>query len=152
VVFVDSLLADHFLRNIADVRGELPLRHVVLIDSDVGPCDLRYEDLIASGRPEIPAEPEESEPVVLMYTGGTTGLPKGVVLDHRAETLNLYHIGMTVGFSDTRCYLHQTPMFHSASMGAILGIPITGGTSVFVPLSNQYGSWTSLSSTKSIGP
>jgi long-chain acyl-CoA synthetase len=48
--------------------------------------------------------------------------------------LNLYHIGMSVGFSDTRCYLHQTPMFHAASMGAVLGIPITGGTSVFVPL------------------
>jgi long-chain acyl-CoA synthetase len=41
---------------------------------------------------------------------------------------------MTVGFNDARVYLHQTPMFHAASMGAVLGIPTTGGTSVFVPM------------------
>jgi acyl-CoA synthetase (AMP-forming)/AMP-acid ligase II len=98
------------------------------------PHDVRYDDLLAAGRPLVPDEPEEDDPVVLMYTGGTTGLPKGVLLDQRAEMLNLYHIAMTVGFGDSRIYLHQTPMFHAASMGAILGVPVTGGQSVFVPL------------------
>ena len=69
-----------------------------------------------------------------MYTGGTTGLPKGVLLDHRAEMLNLYHIAMAVDLDPGRVYLHQTPMFHAASMGGILGIPAIGGTSVFLPL------------------
>lgn len=133
VVFVDALFADHFARNIAEVRDELPLRHVVLIGDGAMPHDLRYEDLVDTGRPIVPSEPEEDDPVVLMYTGGTTGLPKGVLLDQRAELLNLYHIAMTVGFSDRRVYLHQTPMFHAASMGAVLGIPVTGGESVFVP-------------------
>ena len=50
VVFVDSLFADHFARNIAEVRAELPLRHVVLIGDGDGPHDIRYEDLLA-GRP-----------------------------------------------------------------------------------------------------
>ena len=31
-------------------------------------------------------------------------------------------------------FLHQTPMFHAASMGAILGIPALGAASVFIPL------------------
>ena len=57
-----------------------------------------------------------------------------MLLDQRAELLNLYHIAMTVGFSDRRVYLHQTPMFHAASMGAILGVPVTGGQSVFAPI------------------
>ena len=30
VAFVDAVFADHFLRNIANVRADLPLRHVVL--------------------------------------------------------------------------------------------------------------------------
>ena len=112
----------------------MPLRHVVLMgDADV-PHDVKYEDLIAAGRPVEPDEPAEDDPSVLMYTGGTTGRAKGVLIDQRAEALNLYHIGMTVGFNDDRRYLHQTPMFHAASMGAVLGIPTTGGTSVFVPM------------------
>jgi long-chain acyl-CoA synthetase len=134
VVFVDSVFAEHFAHNIDEVRDQLPLRHVVLIGDGDAPHDVSYEDLIESGRPVEPNEPEEDDPVVLMYTGGTTGLPKGVLLDQRAEALNLYHIGLTVGFDDTRVYLHQTPMFHAASMGAVLGIPATGGQSVFVPL------------------
>jgi acyl-CoA synthetase (AMP-forming)/AMP-acid ligase II len=134
VVFVDAMFADHFARNVAEARDRLPLRHVALIgDADV-PHDLRYDDLLAAGDPVVPGEPDEDDPVVLMYTGGTTGRPKGVLLDQRAEMLNLYHIAMTVGFDDSRVYLHQTPMFHAASMGANLGIPATGGQSVFVPL------------------
>jgi acyl-CoA synthetase (AMP-forming)/AMP-acid ligase II len=134
VAFVDALFAEHFARNIAEVRDELALRAVVLIgDGDV-PHDLRYEDLIASGQPAVPDEPEETDPVVLMYTGGTTGQAKGALLDQRAEILNLYHIGLAVDFGDGRVYLHQTPMFHAASMAGIIGIPATGGTSVFVPL------------------
>ena len=41
---------------------------------------------------------------------------------------------MTVDLEPGRVYLHQTPMFHAASMGGILGIPAIGGTSVFLPL------------------
>lgn len=134
VVFVDTIFADHLVRNISEVRRDLPLERIVLIgDGDV-PHDLGYEDLVASGFPVVPDDPEEDAPVVLMYTGGTTGVPKGVLLDHRAELLNLYHIGIALDFNEDRVYLHQTPMFHAASMGGILGIPATGATSVFVPL------------------
>jgi acyl-CoA synthetase (AMP-forming)/AMP-acid ligase II len=134
VVFVDSVFADHFLRSIAGVRADLPLRHVVLIGDGDAPCDYRYEDLIKQGEATIPPEPEEDDPVMLMYTGGTTGLPKGALLEQRAEILNLYHIGLAVGFREDRVYLHQTPMFHAASMAGALGIPTTGGVSTFVPL------------------
>jgi long-chain acyl-CoA synthetase len=134
VVFVDAVFAEHLLRNIEPVRGDLPLRRVVLIgDGDVA-HDVRYEALIESGRPLVPDEPDETDPAVLMYTGGTTGVARGAVLEQRAELLNVYHIGIALELSDRRVYLHQTPMFHAASMAAILGIPATGGTSVFVPL------------------
>ena len=82
----------------------------------------------------MPDEPDEDDPVVLMYTGGTTGLPKGVLLDHRAEMLNLYHVNQKWRFDRDDVFLHQTPMFHAASMGGMLGVPAQGGASVFLPL------------------
>jgi len=131
VVFVDFLFAN----NIDMIREAAGIEKVVLIGPDVdSPHDLKYEDLLAAGEPVIPEEPEEDDPVVLMYTGGTTGLPKGVLLDQRAEMLNLYHVIMAVGIDERSTYLHQTPMFHAASMGGLLGIPASGARSVFLPL------------------
>ncbi len=105
------------------MRAETAIEKVVLIGEGDVPHDLRYEDLVAAGEPELPAEPDEADPVVLMYTGGTTGLPKGVLLDHRAEMLNLYHVSMLWRFDDSYVYLHQTPLFHAASDGRDPGHP-----------------------------
>ncbi len=131
IVFVDAFFANHFAFNIGDLRGDL---RIVLVGEggDDLSYDLRYEDLIAAGDPVAPPEPDEADPAVLMYTGGTTGLPKGVLLDQRAEMLNVYHVGLSLGYGEHRVYLHQTPMFHAASMAGVLGIPATGGRSVFI--------------------
>jgi long-chain acyl-CoA synthetase len=126
---------DAFFAPIIDkVRAAVGLEHVVMIGSGDAPHDVSYEELLASAAPQVPDEPEEDDPVVLMYTGGTTGLPKGVLLDNRAEMLNLYHINTAWRFVQDDVFLHQTPMFHAASMGGMLGIPSIGGTSVFLPL------------------
>jgi long-chain acyl-CoA synthetase len=126
---------DAFFAPVIDkVREECGLEHVVMIGAGDAPHDAMYEDVLAAATPVIPDEPEETDPVILMYTGGTTGLPKGVLLDHRAEMLNMYHVAMAWRISPDEVYLHQTPMFHAASMSAIVGVPAEGGVSVFVAL------------------
>ena len=124
VCFVDNFFHDHFKRAIDGT--DLDVRIVKFGEE--------YEEMLAAADPVVPDEPEEEDPVVLMYTGGTTGLPKGVLLSHRAEMLNLYHVGMVIGFDEESVFLHQTPMFHAASMGGVLGIPAGGGESVFIPM------------------
>jgi acyl-CoA synthetase (AMP-forming)/AMP-acid ligase II len=127
--------ADAFFAGAIDaVREEAGIEQVVLVGGGDVPHDSKYEELVAAGEPTVPDEPDENDPVVLMYTGGTTGLPKGVLLDHRAELLNLYHVAVALRFDESFVFLHQTPMFHAASMGGVLGIPACGGTSTFVPV------------------
>jgi long-chain acyl-CoA synthetase len=129
VCFVDATFAPL----IAQIKQAAGLQHVVLIGNGDVPHDFAYENLLESAQPVIPAEPEEDDAVVLMYTGGTTGLPKGVVIDQRAEMLNFYHCSMVWPLDPEIVYLHQTPMFHAASMVGVLGAPL-GGTSVFAPM------------------
>jgi acyl-CoA synthetase (AMP-forming)/AMP-acid ligase II len=135
VCFVDGFFAGL----IDQVRAETDLEQVVLIGGGDAPHDVTYDELVAAGEPRVPDEPEEEDPVVLMYTGGTTGLPKGVLLDQRAEMLNLYHVALQFGFREGEVFLTQTPMFHAASMGGILGVPASGGTTVTIPVFDPAG-------------
>ena len=130
VCFVDAFFAPL----IDAVRKEAGIEKVVLIGAGDVPHDLAYEDLVGAGTATVPDEPEEDDAVILMYTGGTTGLPKGVLLDQRAEMLNMYHVAVRWGIDDRFVYLHQTPMFHAASMGGTLALPAAGGASTFVPM------------------
>ena len=130
VCFTDSF----FGGVIAQVREEVGLQHVVLMGEGDTPHDAGYEGLLAAATPAIPDEPAENDPAILMYTGGTTGTPKGVLLDQRATMLNLYHVALDWRIASDEVYLHQTPMFHVASMGGIVGVPALGATSAMVPM------------------
>jgi long-chain acyl-CoA synthetase len=130
VVFVDP----PFAHVIDAVRQKAGIRKVVLMGEGAMAHDVTHEEVIAAGESVIPPEPEEDDPAILMYTGGTTGLPKGVVIDHRAVILNLYKVAGMVHIDDTQVYLHQVPMFHAAGFPGMFGIPAAGGTSTIIPL------------------
>jgi len=141
VVFVDRYFAAAFDQAMKS-GGKSPIRKTILIGEapppqpgmaqggPEAPHDARYEDLLAQSEAEVPAEPEEDDPVVLMYTGGTTGLPKGVSVSQRAEMLNWYHLAMVFPIGEEQVFLLPTPIFHAASMIPILALPALGGTLV----------------------
>jgi long-chain acyl-CoA synthetase len=130
VCFTDAFFAPL----IESVRADAGLDHVVLIGSGDVPHDVGYEAIVSAGRPVVPPEPEEDDLAVLMYTGGTTGLPKGVVIDNRALMLDIYKVASRWGLNEEFVYLHQTPMFHAASLGGVLAVPAVGGQTTFVPV------------------
>ncbi|MFT5442928.1 MAG: long-chain acyl-CoA synthetase [Myxococcota bacterium] len=138
VVFVDATFAPLVAAARAHMKND-PIRNVILIGEGDVPHDFSYETLLAAASPEFPTPPDENDAVVLMYTGGTTGLPKGVLLEHRAEILNIYHGAMTIPGLKIDTYLMQTPMFHAASMFGILGAAAFGGRVVFIPMFEPEG-------------
>ncbi len=130
VCFVDQ----HFAAIIDQVKEEAGLEHVVLVGDGDAPHTMRYADMLAAASPLIPEEGEESDPVVLMYTGGTTGLPKGVLSDQRGQVMNVYHCLMTLPYERESTFLLQTPMFHAASTLTMTSLPAAGGHIVTVPM------------------
>ena len=64
------------------IRGELPkLRHAVVLDdgTDMSTAATSYEDALAAASPAREFGPRSSDDLYLLYTGGTTGVPKGVM-------------------------------------------------------------------------
>jgi acyl-CoA synthetase (AMP-forming)/AMP-acid ligase II len=79
---------------LAAIRADLPtLRHAVVLEdgsdasTDATPC----EDALAAASPARDFEPRSADDVYLLYTGGTTGVPKGVMW--RAEDIFFAALG-----------------------------------------------------------
>ena len=130
VCFVDQ----HFAPIIDQVKEEAGLEHVILVGEGDAAHTRTYADLLESATALIPEEGEESDPVVLMYTGGTTGLPKGVLSNQRGQVMNLNHCLMTLPYERDSTFLLQTPMFHAASTLTMTSLPAAGGHIVTVPM------------------
>lgn len=75
-------------------------------------------DMAASGG-ELPAEPDSDEPAFIVYTSGTTGAPKGVVLPRRALSANLDALAEAWQWTGSDVLVHALPLFHVH--GLILG-------------------------------
>jgi long-chain acyl-CoA synthetase len=127
LLYVDAQFAD-----VAEqLRSQLPdLVDVVRIDLPADGPGPTLDGLAASADPTV-VDVHEDDLAVLMYTGGTTGRPKGVLHTQRAQVLNVYRMGFMFGFFTERStFLNATPMFHAGGAMGTMGMPCSGGTTV----------------------
>ncbi|MFJ5293875.1 acyl-CoA synthetase [Streptomyces sp. NPDC088348] len=84
----------------------------------------------ASGPAPLPDEPAAEAPALIVYTSGTTGPPKGVVLPRRAITSTLDALAEAWEWTGDDVLVHALPLFHVH--GLILGIlgPLRRGGAV----------------------
>jgi long-chain acyl-CoA synthetase len=70
---------------------------------------------------------------VILYTGGTTGTPKGAMLTHRNIVANTIQFAEWYAFEPGReTCLGVLPMFHSGGMSGAMNVPLYAGATLLV--------------------
>ncbi len=81
-------------------------------------------------RVEHSGNPEDA--AVVLFTSGSEGKPKGVVLSHRALLANIAQIRAVVDFSIEDKVLNALPIFHSFGLTAGTLLPVLSGANLFL--------------------
>jgi acyl-[acyl-carrier-protein]-phospholipid O-acyltransferase/long-chain-fatty-acid--[acyl-carrier-protein] ligase len=79
---------------------------------------------------EMAAVPDD--PAVVLFTSGSEGKPKGVVLSHRALLSNIAQIRAVIDFSVEDKVLNALPIFHSFGLTAGALLPVLTGANLFL--------------------
>lgn len=116
-----SLLCYH--HTMASMASKLPCKR------QLDTSDKNYEMLLSSIEHEdFEVIVEPSDELAMIYTGGTTGKPKGVVLSHRSIYWNAINTVLSWHLSNEDVTLTYLPMFHTGGLNALsLPILMAGG-------------------------
>jgi acyl-CoA synthetase (AMP-forming)/AMP-acid ligase II len=71
--------------------------------------------------------------LVLLYTSGTTGQPKGAALTHSNVFSNIHDLNYWLEYREKAVFLHASPMFHIADFPAIFAAPVFGAAQMALP-------------------
>jgi len=92
-----------------------------------------YERALAGAPPAGPApEVDPEDGLLILYTSGTTGLPKGAVISHRAEIARAIHYFAEFHIPTGETALTWCPYFHMAAMEPALATLMSGGKVIVV--------------------
>ena len=124
-------IGERYIDLVNSMRPKLPtVKHYICIGGKAEGI-LSYDELLVSGSPapKAFAQIDDDDPSVLMYTAGTTGLPKGVPQTHSSYG---FYVLQNVNPPDpdiSETNLLTMPLYHVAGMQAMLSA-IYGGRSI----------------------
>ena len=90
----------------------------------------KIKGLLAGGKPLIKVDP--NSPAAVLFTSGSEGTPKGVVLSHRNLLANCAQSLTRVSCNGSDKVFNALPVFHSFGLTAGLLMPLVGGIPVFL--------------------
>jgi long-chain acyl-CoA synthetase len=158
-----AIVLSAFYQKVHSVRAQTPLRHVIVTNiKEYFPTLLRllftvakekkeghwaelapgeddhwFQSLLseAKGRPLTPVEADPADTGCLLYTGGTTGVPKGAQLTHRNLVSNaLGGLAWSHSQEGKDITIGALPLFHSYGMTSVMNMGVAGAlTMVLIP-------------------
>jgi len=130
------LVGERYLELAAAIRSELhTVKQMVCIDAHPKGMP-NYEDMVATHPPEeLFTDVKDTDPAIILYTSGTTALPKGVVLTHLGMTV---YVTNTVEPADPTAedvdvLLVSVPFYHVAGATTMLSAVWGGRKMVILP-------------------
>ena len=75
----------------------------------------------------------DTDPIYVVFTSGSTGMPKGVVACHRSVIDYTDALSEALGFSEDTVFANQTPLYFDAPLKELMPTLKFGATTYFVP-------------------
>jgi acyl-[acyl-carrier-protein]-phospholipid O-acyltransferase / long-chain-fatty-acid--[acyl-carrier-protein] ligase len=115
-------LVDQLARQVSIVYLEDVRKSVGLVD--------KLRGLIEANRPLVKRNPDD--PAVILFTSGSEGAPKGVVLSHRNILANAAQAAARIDFGRSDKVFNVLPLFHSFGLTVGLILPLVSGVRVYL--------------------
>lgn len=90
----------------------------------------KFAMLFRYGKPLVQRKPDD--PAAILFTSGSEGAPKGVVLSHRNILANAAQAAARIDFSRQDKVFNVLPLFHSFGLTAALILPLIYGVPVYL--------------------
>ena len=119
-----------------ELRGRLPGVREIISMGDAEDGVRGWADVLAEGDDDAAREEYLGREVslddlaVLLFTSGTTGKSKAVMLTHRNLGANVDQVYRALYFDETDVFLSLLPLHHTIEATAGMMIPISGGCSI----------------------
>ena len=109
---------------VADLAKQTTIHYLEDIRKTVTKAD-KLRGVLERGRPLVIRSPDD--PAVVLFTSGSEGAPKGVVLSHRNILANLAQVTARIDLSPNDIVFNVLPVFHSFGLtGGLLAGMLTG--------------------------
>jgi fatty-acyl-CoA synthase len=100
---------------------------------DVIELGVAYEALLTAAPPvELAPDLDPEDALLVLYTSGTTGMPKGAVISHRAEIVRNLVTRAEFGVAVDDAFAAWSPLSHMGAADNSLGALMSGGTVILV--------------------
>lgn len=121
------------LESLIGALGQLDIVYLEDLRQRFGLLDKAWLVLWATRFPSL-ATPRigEEQPAAVLFTSGSEGKPKGVVLSHRALLSNIAQIRSVIDFSPADKIFNALPIFHAFGLTAGALLPVLTGTRLFL--------------------
>jgi fatty-acyl-CoA synthase len=134
---------EHCIRLVAPAAIVTSPRHRALLAQALGneppgpdPIVLgdSYETLLTAASPThaIGDEVDPEDPLLILYTSGTTGLPKGAVISHRAQIVRNLVTRAEFAVAPDDTFVAWSPLYHMGAVDNSLGTLMSGGRVIVV--------------------